>query len=73
MLDLTARLYIGNDSGIAHLAAAVGTPVIAIFLASDPRVWAPRGLNVTVLERPSVDDVLAAAHVMLRKHASRLP
>src|SRR5262249_38144186 len=24
----TARLYIGNDSGIAHLAAAVGTPVI---------------------------------------------
>jgi len=31
----TARVYIGNDSGIAHLAAAVGTPVVAIFLASD--------------------------------------
>jgi ADP-heptose:LPS heptosyltransferase len=27
----TARLYIGNDSGITHLAAAVGTPVVALF------------------------------------------
>jgi hypothetical protein len=39
----SARLYIGNDSGISHLAAAVGTPVIAIFRTTDPRVWAPRG------------------------------
>jgi heptosyltransferase III len=62
----TARVYIGNDSGIAHLAAAVGTPVIAIFLASDSRVWAPRGERVTVLERPSVDEVVAAARVALR-------
>jgi ADP-heptose:LPS heptosyltransferase len=38
-----ARLYVGNDSGITHLAAAVGTPVLALFGASDPRVWAPRG------------------------------
>ena len=56
----TARLYIGNDSGIAHLAAAVGTPVITIFLTTDPGIWAPRGPQVTVLENPSVDDVLAA-------------
>ena len=57
----TASVYIGNDSGIAHLAAAVGIPVVAIFLASDPRVWAPRGPKVTVLERPSVGEVIAAA------------
>jgi ADP-heptose:LPS heptosyltransferase len=43
-----ARLYVGNDSGITHLAAAVGTPVLALFGASDPRVWAPRGENVRV-------------------------
>ena len=44
-----ARLYIGNDSGITHLAAAVGTPVLALFgPASDPAVWAPRGENVRV-------------------------
>ena len=57
----TARLYIGNDSGITHLAAAVGVPTIAIFMTTDPRVWAPRGDHVTILENPSVDDVLAAA------------
>jgi hypothetical protein len=44
-----ARLYIGNDSGITHLAAAVGAPVLALFgPASDPAVWAPRGGNVRV-------------------------
>jgi hypothetical protein len=43
-----AALYIGNDSGITHLAAAVGTPTLAIFVASDPKVWAPRGDHVRV-------------------------
>jgi len=41
--------YVGNDSGISHLAAAVGVPVVAIFGPTDPRVWAPRGGPVTVL------------------------
>jgi ADP-heptose:LPS heptosyltransferase len=44
-----ARLYIGNDSGITHLATAVGVPTIAIFGPSSPDMWAPRGANVTVL------------------------
>jgi heptosyltransferase-3 len=44
-----ARLYIGNDSGITHLAAAVGTPVLALFGPTDPGVWAPRGPNVRVV------------------------
>jgi heptosyltransferase-3 len=43
-----ARLYIGNDSGITHLAAAVGTPVLALFGPTDPAVWSPRGPNVRV-------------------------
>jgi len=44
-----ARLYIGNDSGITHLAAAVGTPVLALYgPASDAAVWAPRGEHVRV-------------------------
>lgn len=65
----TARVYIGNDSGIAHLAAAVGTPVVSIFLASDPRVWAPRGPRAAVLDRPSVAEVVAATHALLREHS----
>ena len=56
----TARLYIGNDSGISHLAAAVGTPVVAIFVSTDPRIWAPRGRHVVALENPSVAEVLRA-------------
>ncbi len=44
-----AALYIGNDSGITHLAAAIGMPVLTLFGPTDPTTWAPRGPNVTVL------------------------
>jgi hypothetical protein len=44
-----ARLLVGNDSGVAHLAAAVGCRVVVLFGASDPLVWAPRGTSVTVV------------------------
>ena len=42
------RLYVGNDSGITHLAAAAGTPVLALFGPTDPAIWAPRGPNVRI-------------------------
>jgi ADP-heptose:LPS heptosyltransferase len=61
----TARVFIGNDSGIAHLAAAVGTPVVAIFLTTDPRIWAPRGDRVTILESPDCSDVARAVRALL--------
>lgn len=61
-----ARLYIGNDSGISHLAAAVGTPTIAIFLSTDPAIWAPRGPHARVLVRPEVTGVREAALSALR-------
>jgi ADP-heptose:LPS heptosyltransferase len=61
-----SRLYIGNDSGISHLAAAVGVPTLAIFLTTDARIWAPRGEHVHVLERPSVAEVIHAARRLLR-------
>jgi heptosyltransferase-3 len=51
-----ARVYIGNDSGITHLAAAVGTPVVAIFGPSDPDVWAPRGERVEIVSG-RLDDI----------------
>ena len=35
-------LYIGNDAGATHLAAAVGTPVVAIFGPTNPAVYGPR-------------------------------
>lgn len=43
-------LYVGNDTGAMHLAAAVGTPCVAIFSARDnPGKWEPAGLAHTVL------------------------
>ncbi|HON09357.1 MAG TPA: glycosyltransferase family 9 protein [Chitinispirillaceae bacterium] len=41
--------YIGNDSGITHLAAISGCPVVALFGPSDPLVWSPKGRNVSAL------------------------
>jgi ADP-heptose:LPS heptosyltransferase len=37
----TASVFVGNDSGPAHMAAAFGLPVVAIFGASDPAIWGP--------------------------------
>lgn len=52
-----ARVYLGNDSGPSHLAAAVNTPVVALFGPSDPAVWAPRGSHVAVVAAPSMDAI----------------
>jgi ADP-heptose:LPS heptosyltransferase len=42
-------LYLGNDSGVSHLAAAVGVASLVLFGPSSIDQWAPRGKNVTVV------------------------
>lgn len=45
-----ADLFVGADSGPAHLAAAVGTPVVVLFSGTnDSRQWRPWGKNVAVV------------------------
>jgi ADP-heptose:LPS heptosyltransferase len=44
-----ARCFIGNDSGLSHLAGYMGTPTVSIFGPSDPKRWAPVGSRVTIL------------------------
>jgi len=44
-----SRFYIGNDSGISHLAGAVGTAGMVLFGPTDPAVWAPRSRCLHVL------------------------
>jgi heptosyltransferase III len=65
----SARVYVGNDSGITHLAAAAGAPVVAIFGPTDPAVWAPRGDRVRViagtLDEIPVERVLGAVRELL--------
>ncbi|OGS21272.1 MAG: hypothetical protein A2252_08380 [Elusimicrobia bacterium RIFOXYA2_FULL_39_19] len=46
-------LLITNDSGPAHVASALGTPVLIIWGGtSDPRIWKPLGENVTIMHKP---------------------
>ncbi len=65
-----ARLYIGNDSGITHLAAAIGVPTLALFGPTDPERWAPRGDNIHILrneplEALAVETVLGVVNQLL--------
>jgi ADP-heptose:LPS heptosyltransferase len=67
-----AALFIGNDSGPAHIAAAFGVPVVAIFGASNPVTWAPwrtesQVLRAAAIADISVDEVAAAVdHLKVR-------
>lgn len=65
--DLLAAsdLFIGNDSGVSHLAAALGVPMVAIFGPTPPAIWRPLGPCVTVVAGtpaawPAPMDILAA-------------
>jgi heptosyltransferase III len=42
--------YIGNDSGISHLAAGAGCRCVVLFGPSDDVVWGPRGAHVTIVK-----------------------
>jgi ADP-heptose:LPS heptosyltransferase len=61
-----ARLFLGNDSGPAHMAAAFGVPVAVLYGSSDPVIWAPWRTPNEILKPPEglasldVEPVLAA-------------
>ncbi len=64
LVDLAAvlercALFLGNDSGITHLAAAVGTPTIALFGPESTTAWEPGGEHVSVLHFGENDVPLA--------------
>ncbi len=46
--------FIGNDSGVSHLAAFIGLPTVAVFGPSDPKIWKPMGRTVKVV-RPDLE------------------
>jgi heptosyltransferase-2 len=60
-----SALVVSNDTGPAHLAAAVDAPVVSVLGPTKPEQWAPWGPTVTVVRRwpgwPTVDEVMAAA------------
>ncbi|GJL65822.1 MAG: glycosyl transferase family 9 [Nitrospirales bacterium] len=44
-----ADLFIGNDTGLMHIASAVGCPVLGLFGPTNPETWGPRGNKTTVI------------------------
>jgi ADP-heptose:LPS heptosyltransferase len=49
---------VGNDTGPMHLAVSAGSPATVLYsAASDPALTAPRGRDVRILRRPSLDDL----------------
>ena len=70
--------FVGNDSGITHLAAGIGIPTVALFGPTDPAVWSPVGERATVLTAPPGEEgglakleVLEVAEALCR--AQRMP
>jgi heptosyltransferase-3 len=53
-----ASAFVGNDSGVSHLAAAIGTPGVVLFGPTDPKRWRPLG-EVKVLACSSLHDLQA--------------
>ena len=56
---LHCQVYVGNDSGITHLAAVLGIPTLAIFISTNPLIWRPQGSHVRVLIQPTVEKILS--------------
>jgi ADP-heptose:LPS heptosyltransferase len=52
-LAADSRLYLGNDTGLTHLAAAAGAPTAMILGPTDPRRYAPYNPNAVALWKPA--------------------
>jgi ADP-heptose:LPS heptosyltransferase len=62
------QLLVSNDTGIMHLAAAMGTPTVGLFGPNSPRYWAPIGPRATF-----VYDTKVACSPCLNLYANRWP
>jgi heptosyltransferase-2 len=65
------RLYVGNESGVMHLAVAAGAPIVAIFGPTNDRAWGPYPL--TSPRHAIVREVLACTPCVHRGHAFGTP
>jgi heptosyltransferase III len=74
----TCDAFVGHDSGITHLAAAVGLPALVLWGDTPEGVWRPQGSHVTVLRKPgglatlAVEAVLTGIQVLLAPVCGRL-
>jgi len=67
---ISCSAYVGNDSGLSHLAGGLGIPTTAIFGPTDPDVWSPVGDQVAVVQALDGGDL---AEVELKDVADSIP
>jgi lipopolysaccharide export system permease protein len=64
-----AALFVGNDSGLMHMAATVGAPTLGLFGPSDERVYGPRGPRAMALRGPkSFEQTISIGYMPLIEH-----
>jgi ADP-heptose:LPS heptosyltransferase len=68
LLLAAASLFVGNDSGPAHMAAAFGLPTVVVFSTGDPEIWGPWRTAGEVVRAPA-----GAAQVIDALHRLRVP
>jgi heptosyltransferase-2 len=64
-------VFVGHDTGVTHLAAAVKTPTVALFGPTDPDVWRPLGDHVEIIrgEGGRIDAISVATVVERTRRA----
>ncbi len=67
-----SRAFLGNDSGITHLASAVGVRTVAVFGPTDPTIYRPIGSAVTILQNNTPDFTGATSEDLQNKAAAVL-
>ena len=67
-----SRAFLGNDSGITHLAAALGIRTVAVFGPTDPAIYRPIGSAVTILQNNTPDFTAATSEDLQNKAAAVL-
>lgn len=67
-----ARLFIGNDSGVMHISAAMGTPTLGLFGPSDEMLYGPYGENCATVRGPRGQVETLKQFPKAREHPSSL-
>jgi hypothetical protein len=63
----SADAFVGNDSGITHIAAAIGVDTIVLFGPTEPKIYHPLGPKVKIIEDKSADFTTSPSPVVQRR------
>lgn len=64
-----ATLFVGNDSGLMHIAACMNAATIGLFGPSDERVYGPIGARVAAIRGKAYEEIMAIGYMPLIEHS----